>query len=137
MNIDKSAAASALQRLQASRERLAGELAARAPAGTPSGSRGAADWLGSHPLLAAAGLARHAGDELLRPTAAEHPFLLVGGAFGLGAVLAWCRPWRALRDARLLELVARTALASATARGAASSYSRSRPAPMARAAADS
>lgn len=78
-----------LQRLQASRQRLAERL---------HGPR--SDW------PAAAALAADAGDSLLRPVAKTHPFALAAAAFAGGAALAAFKPWRALTGSALLSRLA-------------------------------
>lgn len=69
----------ALDRLQASRQRLASRLDRRHSA-WPAG----------------AVLGAQAADSLLRPLAREHPFGLAACAFAGGAALVAIRPWRAV-----------------------------------------
>jgi len=57
-------------------------------------------WWSRHPARLAVGVAGHSTDAMLRPVAQRHPLTLVAGAFAVGAVLAWSRPWRwALKSA--------------------------------------
>lgn len=79
----------ALQRLQASRQRLAGKLQGRHSA-WPAGAELAAD----------------AGDSLLRPLAQQHPFALAATAFAGGAALVAVKPWRAVGKSALLSRLA-------------------------------
>ena len=57
-------------------------------------AQGIEDWVARSPLPMAAWLAANALDATLRPLAQSNPWRLVMGAFVLGGVLAWCRPWR-------------------------------------------
>lgn len=79
----------ALQRLQASRQRVAARL---------HGPR--SDW------PASAALAADAGDALLRPIATTHPFALAAAAAAGGAALVAFKPWRALTGSALLSRLA-------------------------------
>lgn len=79
----------ALERLQASRQRLAEKLHGRR-----------SSW------PAGAALAADAGDSLLRPLAKEHPFALTAAAFAGGAALVAFKPWRAITDSSLLSRLA-------------------------------
>jgi hypothetical protein len=51
-------------------------------------------WWTRHPARLAVSVAGHSADALLRPIAQRHPLALVFGAFAVGAVFAWTRPWR-------------------------------------------
>ncbi len=53
-------------------------------------------WWSVHPWRVVGELAFEAARAALRPLAQRHPFGLVLGAFALGAVLTWTRPWRPL-----------------------------------------
>lgn len=79
----------ALERLHASRQRLAGKLQGRRSA-WPAGAALAAD----------------AGDSLLRPLAQQHPFALAATAFAGGAALVALKPWRAVGGSALLARLA-------------------------------
>lgn len=79
----------ALQRLQASRQRLAARLHGRRSA-WPAG----------------ASLAAEAGDSLLRPMATAHPFVLTAAAFAGGATLVAAKPWNAVAHSALLSRLA-------------------------------
>ena len=117
---------SACERLVLSRERLRQALHA---CGSPSPTSHyrqaescASDWLGSlksspgaglllgvfrawwakQPLRVAVLLAADAGDVLLRPVAQQHPYRLMLGAAGAGALLVLARPWRWISTPALL-----------------------------------
>lgn len=63
-------------------------------------------WWQHHPLRAATTVAREVSRAALRPVAGRHPFALVAVAVGIGAALAWARPWRwALKSALFAGLV--------------------------------
>ncbi len=51
-------------------------------------------WWSKQPLRAVASAAADAVKAVLQPTARRHPWALVAGAFALGGLLAWSRPWR-------------------------------------------
>lgn len=51
-------------------------------------------WWSRHPARLAVSVASHTAESVLRPIAQRHPLTLVAGAFAVGAVLAWTRPWR-------------------------------------------
>ena len=51
-------------------------------------------WWSRHPAHVAVGVASHTADTVVRPIAQRHPLALVAGAFAVGAVFAWSRPWR-------------------------------------------
>ena len=51
-------------------------------------------WWAKQPLRVAVLLAADAADVLLRPVAQHHPYRLVLGAAGAGALLVLARPWR-------------------------------------------
>lgn len=59
-------------------------------------------WWARHPLRATAEFAGAAGHELLQPTAARHPWLLLGGAVIAGAALTRLRPWRWVSGSAML-----------------------------------
>jgi hypothetical protein len=50
-------------------------------------------WWSKQPLRAVAIAAADAAKAVLQPLAKRHPLALVAGAFALGGVLAWTRPW--------------------------------------------
>jgi hypothetical protein len=50
-------------------------------------------WWSKQPLRAVASAAADAAKAVLQPVAKRHPLALVLGAFALGGVLAWTRPW--------------------------------------------
>lgn len=84
-----STQAPALQRLHASRQRLAGRLQGRRSTWPP-----------------VAALAADAGDSLLRPMARQHPFALAATAMAGGAALVALKPWRFVGGSALLSRVA-------------------------------
>lgn len=51
-------------------------------------------WWDRHPLRATGRLAAEAAKVVIAPLAQRHPLWLVGGAFALGGLVAWTRPWR-------------------------------------------
>jgi hypothetical protein len=51
-------------------------------------------WWWQHPLRLYGVIAAEAGAAVAKPVAQRHPVALVGGAFVVGALLAWSRPWR-------------------------------------------
>ncbi len=51
-------------------------------------------WWVKQPLRAVALAAADAAKAVLQPVVQRHPLVLVAGAFALGGVLAWSRPWR-------------------------------------------
>ncbi len=51
-------------------------------------------WWSKQPLRTVAIAAADAVKAVLEPLAQRHPLALVAGAFALGGVLAWSRPWR-------------------------------------------
>ena len=62
-------------------------------------------WAARSPLPAAARLAADALDATLRPLAQRHPWRLVMGAFVLGGLFAWSRPWRRIVSPALVVAV--------------------------------
>ena len=56
--------------------------------------QGVDEWVAHSPLPVAASLVASALDATLWPMAQRNPWRLVLGAFVLGGVLAWGRPWR-------------------------------------------
>jgi hypothetical protein len=110
------------ERLQRSRERMGqwmiqadgGRLARRRAAASVSSDGGGWAWLGSlrnnpvvalvadairswwanHPLHPAADLAEGIAREAVAPLARRHPRAMVAGAFVIGALLVWGKPWR-------------------------------------------
>lgn len=82
-------AGSPVERLQASRERLASRFQQRR-----SGSPFDATLLGA------------GGDALLRPIAKQHPFALAAAAAAGGAALVALRPWRGLLHSAVLSRLA-------------------------------
>src|ERR1035437_3584972 len=55
-----------------------------------------------HPLRVAGELAIDVAKTVLKPFAQRHPISLVLGAFALGGLMAWTRPWRPLLTPALL-----------------------------------
>jgi hypothetical protein len=51
-------------------------------------------WWAKQPLRAVAMAAADAANAVLQPVAKRHSLALIVGAFALGGVLAWSRPWR-------------------------------------------
>jgi len=51
-------------------------------------------WWSRHPAHLAVSVASRTAETMVRPIAQRHPLTLVAGAFAIGAVLAWSRPWR-------------------------------------------
>ena len=56
--------------------------------------QGVNDWAARSPLAVAGLLAVDALNAAVRPIAQRHPVQLVCGAFVLGGLLTWSRPWR-------------------------------------------
>jgi hypothetical protein len=50
-------------------------------------------WWSHHPMRASGMVAAEAAGALAKPLAQRHPVALVAGAFGVGALLMWSRPW--------------------------------------------
>jgi hypothetical protein len=50
-------------------------------------------WWARHPLRATTLVAVNAAQAVVQPLARSHPLTLVTGAFVVGALLAWRRPW--------------------------------------------
>jgi hypothetical protein len=101
----------AADRLVVSRERMRRAMAgASAPGGDGAGpawlqglktmpggqilSEAVGTWWAQHPLRLASMVAVDAAGALVRPTAQQHPLALVFGAFVVGGLFAWSRPWR-------------------------------------------
>jgi hypothetical protein len=59
-------------------------------------------WWARHPLRVAGTLAVDAAQAVVRPLAQRHPGKLVLGAFAVGALVAWVRPWRWIGKPALL-----------------------------------
>jgi hypothetical protein len=51
-------------------------------------------WWNHHPLRPVSHVAGEASQAIVKPFAARHPWTLVLTAAGVGATLAWARPWR-------------------------------------------
>ena len=51
-------------------------------------------WWANHPLHPAAGLAEGIARDAVAPLARRHPRAVVAGAFLVGALIVWARPWR-------------------------------------------
>ena len=51
-------------------------------------------WWANHPLHPAAGLAEGIARDAVAPLARRHPRAMVAGAFVVGALIVWARPWR-------------------------------------------
>ncbi len=70
-------------------------------------------WWARHPWRTTVEFAVEATDELVRPMAEKHPWLLLGGALGVGALLSRARPWRWISGGALLAgVIPRMPLAS-------------------------
>lgn len=103
----------AIDRIEASRQRLL--LAMSPPPSEPANPTGRApDWFNrlkatptvsavleslsawwvNHPLRPLTVVATEASEAVARPVARRHPLALVAAAAGVGAALAWARPWR-------------------------------------------
>lgn len=105
-----------VERLRQSRERLrhalAGTSEATAGGGTAAGAAPSAwwnelrglpgagivfdavqQWWARHPLRVTTLVAVNAAQAVIRPLAHSHPLALVTGAFVVGGLLAWRRPW--------------------------------------------
>lgn len=54
------------------------------------------NWWTRHPLHPVASLAENAVREHVAPVVRRHPLAVVSGAFALGALVVWFRPWRLL-----------------------------------------
>jgi hypothetical protein len=115
---------SACERLAQSRERLRQALSGEAgPSGGQAPGKGASPawlsqlktlpgagllidlfqaWWQKHPLRLAVTLGVEAAGVLLKPTAQRHPLPLVLGAFALGGLLVWVKPWRWVSTPALL-----------------------------------
>jgi hypothetical protein len=50
-------------------------------------------WWSHHPMRASGWVAAEAAAALVKPLAQRHPVALVVGAFGVGALLVWSKPW--------------------------------------------
>jgi hypothetical protein len=59
-------------------------------------------WWSKQPMRAVLTSAADAAKTLLQPVVQRHPLSLVIGAFALGGVLAWSRPWRWLSKPMVL-----------------------------------
>lgn len=134
MRHDRAAAASTPplpspeQRLAASREKLRAALAPRnshdADDGPSTGGsfgplrqllstlpisrmamRGISRWWRLHPWRSSVEFVFDATDELVRPAAEKHPWMLLAGALVVGAVISRARPWRLLSGGALLASV--------------------------------
>lgn len=62
----------------------------------------ASSWWAQHPLRITSMLAADAVKAVVQPMAQRHPLGLVLGAFLMGGLLAWIRPWRWILTAGLL-----------------------------------
>jgi hypothetical protein len=51
-------------------------------------------WWALHPLNATVRIVSSTALDVVRPLARRHPLLAVLGAFALGGLLVWSRPWR-------------------------------------------
>lgn len=67
----------------------------------------AASWWARHPYRMVASVVSDVASAAVLPTAQRHPLGLVTGAFLVGGLLAWSRPWRLLTPALLAALLAR------------------------------
>lgn len=132
----------ACERLAQSRERL--QLALLAGATTDQTGQPAADWRDGlksipgfslamklakswwarHPYRLAASVVGEVARAAVLPTAQRHPVGLVAGAFLVGGLLAWSRPWRWLPASALFAgLLAKVIAPSATCQSNAPSRS--------------
>jgi hypothetical protein len=59
-------------------------------------------WWARHPYRQAAQTVADVAKAAVLPTAQRHPLALVAGAFVVGGVLAWSRPWRWLPTSALI-----------------------------------
>lgn len=121
---------SACERLARSRQRLQEALcelapAARMPTAAPTGALAgllanlqslpgasllmqvAQAWWAKHPYRVATIALAELAKATVAPTAQRHPWGLVAGAFALGGLLVWSRPWRWLTPAVMSGLVPR------------------------------
>jgi hypothetical protein len=62
-------------------------------------------WWAKHPYRLAVFAVTDLAKAAVLPTAQRHPLVLVAGAFAVGGLLAWSRPWRLLTPALLMALV--------------------------------
>lgn len=62
-------------------------------------------WWRRHPLRATAELGDELGRELLAPAAEKHPWLLLGGAVVVGALLSRLKPWRWMSGSAILSSI--------------------------------
>ena len=51
-------------------------------------------WWSRHPLRLAVALLANTADAAIKPAAQRNPVALISGAFLIGGLLAWARPWR-------------------------------------------
>jgi hypothetical protein len=79
-------------------------------------------WWMRHPLRLASGVAADAARAVLQPVAQKNPVALVLGAMVLGAVMAWCRPWRWIARPALLAGLAPQLLSKVVAHAPLSSW---------------
>lgn len=119
------------QRLAHSREQLRLSLHQPPAAESPAGSSSTLNWLDElranpgvsilvgvvshwwsrHPLRVAATVAVGAATAAVKPIAQRHPWGLLAGAFVVGGLLAWSRPWRWTKPALLAGLLPQLLLA--------------------------
>lgn len=70
-------------------------------------------WWRHHPWRATVEVVSTAGRELAKPVAVKHPWILLGGAFLAGGLLARLRPWKWVSGGTVLAgLLPRTSLTS-------------------------
>lgn len=73
----------------------------------------ATGWWARHPYRLVTSVVSDVASAAVLPTAQRHPLGLVTGAFLVGGLLAWSRPWRLLTPALLAALLSRAVAAPA------------------------
>jgi len=137
-----SAAQTPAERLALSRERLRRALSGAAPtSGEEGGGPGtssawwdelralpgagivieaAQQWWAGHPLRINTLMALSAAQAVVQPLARRHPLALVSGAFLIGGLLAWRRPWGWIKPALFAGLLPQLLIASLKAQSQSS-----------------